>query len=135
MISFKKKENKKLSNNFYSDEFSCPCNKCDNDIQYIAQELVDKLQKIRDKYGKSIKVTSGYRCPSHNLEVGGVPASSHMAGIAADISPSLITLDDLDTVYELCYNEFNNIGDGRSKKFIHVDIRPSKQNGKRHWIY
>lgn len=44
------------------------------------------LQPIRDKYGKSIIVTSGYRCPTLNSKIGGSRTSQHMKGQAADIN-------------------------------------------------
>lgn len=44
------------------------------------------LQPIRDKYGKSIIVTSGYRCPILNTKIGGSRTSQHMKGQAADIN-------------------------------------------------
>lgn len=43
------------------------------------------LQPLRDKYGKPMKVNSGYRCPALNEIVGGVPSSQHVKGEAADI--------------------------------------------------
>lgn len=135
IISFKKGENKKLSNSFNSKEFECSCNKCDNDLQYIDETLVLKLEKVRQQYQNPIKITSGYRCPEHNEKVGGKQNSSHLAGLAADIAPVRKTLDDLDNLYDLCYNEFNNIGDGRKHQFIHVDVRLPKKSGKRSWIY
>lgn len=49
------------------------------------------LQPLRDKYGKPMKVNSGYRCKELNEIVGGVPTSQHRLGEAADIhtgSPS-----------------------------------------------
>lgn len=135
IIKFKKSDNIKLSEHFNSNEFECPCDKCDNDDQLIDSELIAKLEKSRIKYGKRVKVTSGYRCPAHNAEVGGKPGSAHMSGLAADIQPSLMNLDELDLVYDICYDEFDNIGDGRRLRFIHVDVRPAKPDGKRKWIY
>ncbi len=133
MITFNKKENKQLSLHFNSSEFECKCNTCT--IQMIDDELIEKLEKVRELYGRAIKVNSGYRCPDHNAKIGGKVGSSHMSGLAVDISPTLITLDDLDLLYEICFNIFDNIGDGRHKKFIHVDTRSPKVDGKRHWIY
>lgn len=43
------------------------------------------LQPIRNKYGKPITVTSGFRCEKLNKAVGGVPTSQHRFGEAADI--------------------------------------------------
>lgn len=43
------------------------------------------LQPIRDKYGKPIKVTSGYRCLKLNTAVKGSKTSQHVKAQAADI--------------------------------------------------
>lgn len=43
------------------------------------------LQRIRDRLGKPITITSGYRCPALNKAVGGVTSSDHISGQAADI--------------------------------------------------
>ena len=43
------------------------------------------LEPAREKWGKPILVTSGYRCPELNKAVGGVPTSQHLKGEAADI--------------------------------------------------
>ena len=43
------------------------------------------LQPLRDAYGKSIVLNSGYRCPKLNNAVGGVSNSQHTLGMAADI--------------------------------------------------
>ena len=50
-------------------------------------ELIDRvLDPIREHWGLPIRVTSGYRCPELNEEVGGVEDSWHMRGCAADIT-------------------------------------------------
>lgn len=43
------------------------------------------LQPLRDKLGKPIIVTSGFRCAALNSLVGGKPTSQHLSGEAADI--------------------------------------------------
>ena len=43
------------------------------------------LQPLRNKYGKPIVITSGYRCAALNKLVGGVANSYHLQGNAADI--------------------------------------------------
>lgn len=49
--------------------------------------LVDNvLDPLREAWGKPIHVNSGYRCKALNTAVGGVPASQHMLGEAADIT-------------------------------------------------
>ena len=44
------------------------------------------LDPAREKWGKAIHVSSGYRCPELNKAVGGVPTSQHLKGEAADIT-------------------------------------------------
>lgn len=44
------------------------------------------LQPIRRLYGKSIIITSGYRCPALNARIGGSATSQHVKGQAADIN-------------------------------------------------
>lgn len=44
------------------------------------------LDPIRTKWGKPIKVNSGYRCSRLNRMVGGVSTSQHVLGEAADIT-------------------------------------------------
>lgn len=112
-----------LTKNFTKDEFMCSC--CaENEIN---QEFVEKLQELRDLYGKRIRVVSGYRCQKHNAKVGGVPNSTHTKGIAADISG-----DDLDGLYKCAQDIFLAVGDGRRRGFIHVDNRRDKV---RRWNY
>lgn len=133
MITFKRNENKQLSKHFSSKEFECKCGKCE--IQYLEDGVLEKLEIVREKYGKPIIITSGYRCPSHNKAIGGAVNSSHVNGLAVDIQPKLLILDELDDLYDVCYNIFDNIGDGRNRGFVHVDDRPPKPSGKRIWLY
>lgn len=47
--------------------------------------VLNVLQPLRDSWGKSLHVNSGYRCPALNALVGGVSSSQHTKGEAADI--------------------------------------------------
>ena len=57
------------------------------------KEVVENLNKLvenvlvplREKYGKPIMVSSGYRCEKLNKAVGGAAKSQHLTGKAADI--------------------------------------------------
>lgn len=57
------------------------------DIVKNLESLMDLLDKIREAYGKPIRVTSGYRCPELNKAVKGSKTSQHMKGQAADLVP------------------------------------------------
>ena len=72
---------------FKPEEFRCRC--CGGlppavreNIEALVTEVLDPA---RQRYGGPVLVNSGYRCPKHNAEVGGVPNSQHMRGEAADI--------------------------------------------------
>ena len=58
VIVYQASDTSALSKNFTRKDFKCPCG-CTR--QMVDSELVEKLQAIRDKLGKAIKVTSGYR--------------------------------------------------------------------------
>ena len=51
----------------------------------VDPELVRKLQQLRDRIGKPISITSGYRCLAHNKAVGGDAQSQPYMVKAADI--------------------------------------------------
>lgn len=87
----------KLSENFTLEELiasstartkkidNTPNEQVKNNLKYLCEKV---LQPIRDKYGKPIRVSSGYRCPKLNKAVGGVNTSEHQLGKAADIQCS-----------------------------------------------
>nr|UWI30843.1 MAG: Peptidase M15 [Bacteriophage sp.] len=59
--------------------------------------LCDKvLDPARKELGRPITVTSGYRSPELNKEVGGVSNSQHLTGCAADLKcTNLVELFDI----------------------------------------
>lgn len=70
--------------NFTPEEISC--RHCDelwtsssNDTPLYFKRAMDKLQELRDKWGKPIVINSGHRCIKHNAEVGGASQSQHLA--------------------------------------------------------
>lgn len=115
-----------MTKNFSVWEFSCPC--CL--VVIIKVEFVERLQKVRDKYGP-LKINSGFRCEKHNKEVGGKPKSSHRKGWAADIAcPNSYSRFQL--IRDLMEAGFKRIGIGRD--FIHADEDPDKP-AELMWLY
>ena len=53
------------------------------------------LQKVRDHFGKSVRVNSGFRHPDVNTKVAGSKTSDHCKGMAADIEISGVPNADL----------------------------------------
>jgi len=71
---------------FKDSELQCHGTACGNCQKLPTQQLVDKLNQIREAYGKPIGLTNAFRCPIHNAAVGGAKASKHMFGFAADVA-------------------------------------------------
>ena len=119
--SYVKGEKVQLSKNFVSTEFDCNQSDCCN-ITYIDLDLVQILQKIRDHFGKSVSISSAYRCPSYNKRVGGASKSYHVRGQAADIKVSGIS-----PLLVAQYAESLGVkGIGYYDTFVHIDTRTSK---------
>jgi len=51
----------------------------------IESELIEILEELRKDLKMPVVITSAYRCPKHNQEIGGVPNSAHTRGYAVDI--------------------------------------------------
>ena len=51
------------------------------------QQLINFLNPLREAWGSSIKVNSGYRCEKLNRFVGGSKTSSHLIGYGVDLIP------------------------------------------------
>ena len=121
---YKRNDKLQLSKNFRLDEFKCKCGVCDPIL--VDEELVARLQQIRDHFGRSVNINSGYRCEKHNAsaKVGGSPGSHHVKGKAADIRVQGITPAEVAKYAESIgiqriglYDNFVHIGSDTTKKF------------------
>ena len=115
-----------LTEHFTKEEFDCKC-RCGNGDIVIDEKLVYELECVRVHYGKSMVITSGIRCLSHNRKIGSRDTSSHIKGLAADISCKDMG-HRLDLVKRLLRDgEFTRLG--VNKDFIHVDVDYDKPKG------
>ena len=96
-------------------------------LKLLCQEI---LQPIREHFGKSVTVNSGFRSPESNAAVGGSKTSDHCLGRAADIeidgipNPELAQwiMDNLD--YTQLILEFYTQGQPNSG-WVHVSYDPN----------
>ena len=88
--------------------------------------LIDKLNEIREAYGKPVVVNSGYRSPERNAAVGGVKNSMHVQGKAADIRPTAENASDLPELQRICDRLNPAGGVGFYNTFCHVDVRGTR---------
>lgn len=80
-----------------------------------------EFQAVRQAWGRRLGMTSFYRPEPINREVGGVPNSFHVSGLAMDIYPVGMPLEAL---YQwLMARWTGGFGDGRDRGFIHLDRR------------
>lgn len=76
----------KLSENFHLREFECKCTHEDCTETLVSMAHVARLEHLRRRLDKPIKINSAYRCKAHNKAVGGTPNSQHRLGTATDLA-------------------------------------------------
>jgi uncharacterized protein YcbK (DUF882 family) len=107
---------------FKPAEFRCKCRRCVNAPDPVMSDrLLTVLDKIREAVGAPVIVTSGYRCPDHNKEVGGVCESQHTKRTAADIQAVGVSVEALARAAECAGAD--GIGRYPKRGFVHVDAR------------
>ena len=88
-------------------------------------ELVDLLQRLEEYMGFELTITSGYRDPAYNTEVGGVPDSEHThdPAEAVDIlcKQGITRFKMLKWLFQ---HDIRRIGVG--KDFLHIGIAEDK---------
>ncbi len=112
---------KSLSKNFLVREFACQDG---TDTIFVAPELVEVLQKIRDHFGRAVTINSGYRTEAHNKRVGGAPYSRHKYGVAADIAVSGVAPLEVARYAQTLLPDKGGVG--LYKWGVHVDVRAGK---------
>lgn len=90
-LLFHKGANFKISKNFSSYEFECPCVWEDCRSVILTDDVVSSLQSTRDDFKAPVIVSSGNRCVRRNQIVGGAENSSHTWGDGVDL-----TCDDVE---------------------------------------
>ncbi|EFC33055.1 TPA: DUF882 domain-containing protein [Campylobacter jejuni] len=122
---------------FKEGEFKCKCGKCELPQNVPSNELIDILCEIREHYNAPIIINSGYRCASHNAEIGGAAKSQHTLGSAADFVVKGVKTED---VHQYVLQRYGERGLGIAIKhnfndpyagFVHLDTRGKKAR----WTY
>ena len=111
---------KQISANFKVSEFRCKdgSDKILIDVAFVR----DKLQAIRDRFGTTVTINSGYRTESYNEKIGGAKASYHMKGQAFDIVVKGHT--PLEVAQYAQSLDINGII--QYNTFVHVDSRSNR---------
>lgn len=108
-------------NYFSDDELRCSC--CGELVFDEAFRAL--LNRIRDDFARPMRITSGYRCPSHPIEArkiaSGGNAGTHSLGVAVDVAVSYGDAYELISIaiaHGIKRIGVNQKGSGR---FIHLD--------------
>jgi len=113
---------------FTTEELTCNCGCGFSTLNY---STIIKLNQTRFILNSKIIITSGCRCSSHNNFIKGSPNSSHLKGLAIDISCPTSSYR-FKLIISLFLSGFNRIGIG--KNFIHADDDLSKPSFVI-WVY
>lgn len=113
--------NTKIGKHFKVKEFAC---KDGSQVVFIDEHLISILDILRNKIGKPVIITSGYRTPEWNKKCEGAKYSYHMRGMAADIRVNGISAKELaNKLNEIVPNECGIIV---YNSWVHFDVRTSK---------
>jgi uncharacterized protein YcbK (DUF882 family) len=110
---------------FTKDEMQCSCcGECKMD-----EHFMEMLDSLRRGVGKPLTVTSGYRCPKHDAEIGG--GGNHTQGRAVDLrcGSSDLRYAILRLAIELGFRRI-----GIAKTFLHLDLVFDKPE-RVAWLY
>lgn len=105
--------------NFEEHEFRCRhCGKAN-----MVPEFMERLQALRTIYGRSLTVSSGYRCENHPVEKAKPSPGMHATGKAADLA--VVGGDALDVLKIALDLGFKGVGVQQkgNGRFIHLDMR------------
>jgi len=93
------------------------------DKKLLKRELLNCLTNFEFYFKGDAIITSGFRTPEHNLEVGGSPTSSHLKGLACDVACSNSRMMCLIVIYGFLagFRRF-----GLAKDHVHLDVDPDK---------
>ena len=96
----------------------------------LAPKLRVAIAGIEGRFGRKVVVTSGYRNPFHNADVGGADNSYHTKCMAADIFiPGVSKRDLIATAYR---NDLvGGLGCYPGRNFIHIDVRDRPRGWKK----
>lgn len=99
----------------------------ENNLDYLITHLLDP---IREKWGKPIQITSGYRCKELNDKIGGSSTSQHVLGLAADLDAG--TNDDNRKLAQMIASmgiSFDQLIDEKGYQWVHIGTRtPGQKN-------
>lgn len=95
-------------------------------IHNLTKLVENVLDPLREKYGKPIRVSSGYRSAILNRSVNGVTSSQHRIGEAADITVG--SKEENWKLFKIIRQElpFDQLIDEKDFSWVHVSFREGR---------
>jgi len=118
---------------FSEKEMACThCVECMMD-----EDFMGMLDQLRELYGAPLAVTSGYRCPDHNIEKVKKKLGAHTTGNAADLG---VHGEAAYKIIKLAQEiGFTGIGVAQrgnpNTRFIHLDNLTTLDEFPRPWVW
>ena len=108
-----------LTKNFSRTEFACRhCGRMD-----IPMSSIERLQRVRDRVGHFLRVSSGYRCPAHNNAVSKSGPDGPHTKAAFDVR--VFGAEAYHVVVAAIAEGFTGIGVSQTgpleERFVHLD--------------
>jgi len=112
--------------NFSKKEFDCThCG-----ANQMTPSFMAKLQALRTKYGKPLRITSGFRCAQHPIEAKKIKPGAHASGCACDVGvDGQQAYEVMKIAFELGFTGIG-VNQKTSGRFIHLDTleEPPRKN-------
>nr|DAK61217.1 MAG TPA: peptidase [Caudoviricetes sp.] len=95
-------------------------------ISNLTKLVNNVLDPLREKYGKPIRVSSGYRSAVLNRSVNGATSSQHRLGEAADITAG--SKEENKKLFEIIKKElsYDQLIDEKNFSWVHVSYREGR---------
>ena len=116
---------------YKAEENNIDNNPTDETIIDNLNYTLQRLEEIREGYGKPIIISSGYRCDELNKLVGGVNNSLHKIGLAVDLKWDKELLDFITDNMQFDKLIIEKAGKTR---WIHIQFRRDRET-ERNLIY
>ena len=117
--------NNNIGKYFKVREFAC---RDGSQVVFVDNYLVSILDVLRNRIGKPVIITSGYRTPGWNKKCDGAKYSYHMRGMAADIRVDGMSAKELANKLNAIVPE--ECGIIVYKNWVHFDVRKGKKYRK-----
>jgi uncharacterized protein YcbK (DUF882 family) len=107
----------------------------------IETDFMDRLERLRARFGKPFLFNSCYRTPAHNVAVSAVKSDDgpHTLGLACDIR---VTGGDVFRLIQLAIAEgftgigvSQKIGSAVDERYVHLDMAPNRPQAPRPLVW